>query len=488
MGMNRASLQVFALGFPGLLLFAVVSPAGTFGEANISPPNQIDWIGHPNAYMGQNGTIGITVCADLAFPNSQEMLAPLGRVVATWNAMSPTNNNLNPSSTVPADHFDFESAALHELGHCALALGHTNEPLLGLFTSGFTEATPGANGIENQNNGFDGIQGSSDDQRGDDVNLHWYRIEDNNPFTIGTIVDSSTYSRSLSDLPNTSGHDKFVQNANKSVGMEFFSLPNARATMFTSRSRGEEQRTLGFDDVATVRYGMSGLDEMQGTADDYTIQLDLIGKIATCQVLVRFETPIVKPGDDPPPAQCASSPVKITTNHYRLGSMAVIRFNPDVLWHFGDSPDLTIAISDETPLVPPGATLVYTVEVENVGQIAPSGPAEVTTSVPEHTTFDAMGSAPGWSCSGNTAGSPCVMTVVLPSGQPAQAFAFSVVVDDPFPPDGVEIAISGQVTASGGDAHPDDNFAMETTPVGTIEVFEDGFESGDVCQWSDVIP
>ena len=154
MAVKRSALPAIVGGLGSLS--AAICLAGTFGLSTGDPPNRIDWIVHPNDYMGLGGTVFVTVCADPSSPFSQEMLAPLSRAVATWNAMAPTNDNLSPASEVPPDRFDFESGVLHELGHCALGLGHINEPLAGLFTSGFTEATPGPNLFEDQNNGLDG--------------------------------------------------------------------------------------------------------------------------------------------------------------------------------------------------------------------------------------------------------------------------------------------------------------------------------------------
>ena len=46
----------------------------------------------------------------------------------------------------------------------------------------------------------------------------------------------------------------------------------------------EDQRQLGHDDVATLRLGMAGVDEIQGTTDDYTINVEWIGVASSCDV------------------------------------------------------------------------------------------------------------------------------------------------------------------------------------------------------------
>ncbi len=377
---------------------------GSFTGTTDDPPNRVGWIVHPNGYSGSGGVVDVTVCIDPNSPFAQEMVAPLKRAIDRWNGLVPTNENLNPNTTVPVDQHDFESAVLHELGHCT-GRGHINQPIAGIITSGYTEATFGPNGVQNFNNGPDGIQGSSDDDRGDDINVLWFRKADNDPFLIGATVDSTTYSRDIADLP--AGDDQeFAQNANNSVGANIFGLPNAKSVMFTTLAPQEERRHLGTDDVATVRYGQSGLDEMQGTGDDYTVNLAFLGKVLPCQITVRFE--------DTVPAvlgRCGVSYVLIAGDHYQLSSKSVVQMDPDlVTWHFGDSPNLTISVTDGDVTAQPGDTVVYTVEVANIGQIDPTGTVEVVTTIPANTTFDAGMSAPEWDCMGSTmAGTPCLI-------------------------------------------------------------------------------
>ncbi len=104
----------------------------------------------------------------------------------------------------------------------------------------------------------DGISGSSDDIRDDDDNLHWFRKSNNNPFTIAATVDASTYSRNLGDLPG--GHS-FAANADRTVGTLLGAVANTEAVMQQGTYIDEAQRTLGHDDVATLRYAMSGINE-----------------------------------------------------------------------------------------------------------------------------------------------------------------------------------------------------------------------------------
>src|SRR6185436_16298500 len=119
----------------------------------------------------------------------------------------------------------------------------------------------------------DNVIGSSDDNRGDDVNLHWFRKSNDDPFTIASTVDQTTYSRNVLDLPF--GHN-FTANADRTVAT-LLGHPNTEAVMQRGAFYDENQRSLTADDVATLRLGMSGLDMTAGTADDYTISLVYAG-------------------------------------------------------------------------------------------------------------------------------------------------------------------------------------------------------------------
>jgi hypothetical protein len=51
----------------------------------------------------------------------------------------------------------------------------------------------------------------------------------------------------------------------------------------------EAQRTLGHDDVAQLRIAMSGYDEIQGTSDDYTLNVTYVGLTTSCDIVIDFD-------------------------------------------------------------------------------------------------------------------------------------------------------------------------------------------------------
>ena len=189
-----ASVVLTRRAYSGAYIFA--------GEAN-----GVNIITHPLGYTGTGGALSITVGIDPTSANAASMAISVQNIVNTFNALVATTGNLvsGVSNNIPAGQIDFESVALHELGHC-LGLAHVNaasESGLGGSDQNYTKATDGANNAFDLGSGADGFKGSSDDARGDDVNLHWFRTSNNNPFTIAGTVDASTYARDTASLPAT---------------------------------------------------------------------------------------------------------------------------------------------------------------------------------------------------------------------------------------------------------------------------------------------
>jgi len=297
--------------------------AGAFIFASDGSP---DVITHPSGYTGDGGSLVVSVCINPASANAAAMVPTVQNVVATFNAQLPTLDNLRSGSSnnIPSNHIDFESVALHEVGHC-LGMAHPNaatESGLPSNQRDYTRAGRGPNLAFNLNAGPDGIIGSHDDLRGDDVNLHWFRRSNNDPFTIAPVVDVDTYGRDLASLP--SGH-AFAANPGRDVAAGL-GIASTEAVMQQLTYIDEAQRTLGHDDVATLRLAMAGLDRVAATSDDYTLSLAYAGLTTACDITINFSTATSL-------AQCGTTATYFNTNHLRITSASVL-FNPNFNWFF----------------------------------------------------------------------------------------------------------------------------------------------------------
>ncbi|MEM8758685.1 MAG: VPLPA-CTERM sorting domain-containing protein [Planctomycetota bacterium] len=175
------------------------------------------------------------------------------------------------------------------MGH-ALGLGHSNlasESGLSGRAANFTDSAPGPDGGLNLDDGADNIVGSADDQRGDDVNLNYFRIGSNDPVdpVLPERIDSTTYSRDLSLLP---AGDSFSANGDRDVAAAL-GYANTESVMQQGSFFGEVQRTLTADDIAGVRYAQSGIDHLAGTSDDYVFDLQFIGLVDDADILIDFD-------------------------------------------------------------------------------------------------------------------------------------------------------------------------------------------------------
>lgn len=281
------------------LLFSSQLQSGTFifaGEGN-----GVDIVTHPAGYQpGSTSSLEVKVCIDPTGTETTKLEVSVKNIVSTFNKFEAVQQNITSENDVPFSDLDWESVVLHEVGHC-LGLGHPNlgyqvEVIDGVNVivvdnenSNYTSTTKGADGVFDLNAGSDTIKGSSDDQRDDDVNLLWFNKNINNPFVGTPPYDSTTYSRNLNDLPN--GHN-FVANADRTVG-NALGFPNSEAVMQQGTFNNEAQRELGVDDVATLRLGMSGVDMIAGTTDDYTFKLSYggISNDPSCNINIKhFDT------------------------------------------------------------------------------------------------------------------------------------------------------------------------------------------------------
>ncbi len=283
--------------------------------------NNPDLITHVSGYDGTGGNLNITVGIDQTSVNAVAAQVSVANAVTTWNRLNVTTNNLQ-FGQIGASEIDFESVLLHELGH-ALGLAHPN---IGGSGPGqeFTQACAGFNGVHDLNAGADGIAGSSDDIRGDDVNFNYFQIGVNNPFAaLPSVIDSTTFSNDLADLP--SGHT-FSANGSRDVAAAL-GLANTESVLQQGTFAGETQRTLAAPDVVGILLAASGLDEIQGTADDYTYTLEFVGLTDGADILIDFDN------DQTGFAVAQSGGRLLDVNHAAVTTSDIF-FNSNVNWFF----------------------------------------------------------------------------------------------------------------------------------------------------------
>jgi len=351
------------------LLLIWVSPslaqAGTFVFADEANPDSIT---HPIGYVGVGGPRMLSVCLRTAtLPtgvSATQVENTVLKAVATWNAQRVAVSNLgnNAANDIPAGQ-DFESVLLHEMGHC-LGLAHPNhasESALAAPLDEGTKSTDGINNVFNQAAGVDAIHGSADDVRGDDGNLYWYRDASNDPLAFPATIDASTF-RLSGGLP---AGQLFARNGDRDV-LNAMGVANTESVMQQGQFSDEAQRRLTAEDLSTIRLGAAGLDEIQGTLDDYTIQLNYVGQISTCDLTVEFGGTGF--------ASCAVAGQGIIPDHVRISS-AQLMFSPTVTWFFSQAPNTTTTITADTPDPSmPGASYSVSASVA-VNTAAPVGPA-----------------------------------------------------------------------------------------------------------------
>ncbi|MEL7500103.1 MAG: M66 family metalloprotease [Planctomycetota bacterium] len=296
--------------------------------------NGLDLIAHPIGYNGTGGTLTVTVGIDPTSVNAADMVISTQNVVNTWNAKQATIGNI--SFGLPDGDFDFESVLLHEVGH-SIGLGHVNLGSQAGVSGSNTDFSYSSNGADNSftfNAGVDGVIGSSDDIRGDDDNLNYFNSL-NDPFVLDPsgVIDSTTYSRDLADLPG--GHT-YAANSSRDVAA-LLGYGQTEGVMQQGTFNNEIQRALAASDVAGVRYAESGIDEIAGTADDYELVLEYV----TWDGLVPSRPDIVIDFDASQTgfAVSQSGGTFIGSGHIAITSNSVF-FNPNFNWHF--NPVLTV--------------------------------------------------------------------------------------------------------------------------------------------------
>lgn len=285
---------------------------------------------HGMGYNGTGGNLTVTVGIDPTSMFAAQMAISVQNVVNTWNGLQATTNNFQ-QGLIASNQFDFESVMLHEMGH-SLGLSHPNlasESFLNGADRNYTKSTKGANNVFDINAGADGVIGSRDDIRGDDVNLNYFRIADNDPFATNLgVVDSTTYSRDIADLPVG---DSFAVNADRDVA-NLMGYGNTESVMQQGTFAGETQRTLAADDVAGILYARSGIDEIAGTLDDYSITLDFVGNMLGADIMIDFDN------NQTGFAVSQSSGSFIAQDHVAITQSSIF-FNTGFNWFFNDQPN-----------------------------------------------------------------------------------------------------------------------------------------------------
>lgn len=262
--------------------------AGTFIQ---SETLGADLVTHPQGYSGSGAALNIDVCIVTGSPNQSAIEVAVRNTVDRYNLLVPTiaNVRLAPDNELAVNEVDFESVFLHELGHC-IGLEHPN--LGDLLMGGgpdanHTRSLPGLDLAYDLDDGVDNIIGSGDDLRDDDVNLHWFFIGSNDPFSLAAEPDGSTFSRNLIDLPMA---DNYPANGDRTVST-IFGLPETEVVMQQGAILAEDQRSLAADDVATLQFARTGVDRISGNADDYSVNLNFIldGDDPECDLFVEFD-------------------------------------------------------------------------------------------------------------------------------------------------------------------------------------------------------
>lgn len=318
------------------LLIALPVKSGVFQFAG--DERGADIVAHPAGYDGKGQMLVVTVGIVPSSLHAEEMVIPVQNVINTWNQLKPTVGNVKQAQ-IPTRAFDFESIALHELGHC-IGLAHPNLATESGITDdndkNFTKSTRGANNRFDLDAGADGVIGSGDDLRGDDVNLHWFAKVTNNPFILPDIIDKTTYSRDIDDLPPG---DVYVANGDRLVS-DLFGVSGTEAVMQQGIISGETRRTLAADDVATIRLAMSGLDMIAGTEDDYQLTLQYVGFTETADIVFDFD-------DESNFAACQIRGTFLQQNkNHIIINRARISFNSDFTWYFNDQVTMLPGIID----------------------------------------------------------------------------------------------------------------------------------------------
>ena len=242
---------------------------------------------HPAGYDGTGGPVPVRICIG---PNSSTTLPPLIAAIEIWNGLVASTSNCEECFLLeePPPGIDappsMTTTLIHELGHCAMGLDEIN------WQATLTSFTNNQDAVS-VDDGADDVRGSRDDAPsplpGTRV-VHWFRIADNDPFVIdATVIDMDTYSRRIIDFPAGS---TWPESGNRGVGDHrgLTDTQSVISVMYGAIRTPTRYLGLTADDVNTVKYGMTGLDENAGTTDDYTIELIYEPDCSAANIEVRL--------------------------------------------------------------------------------------------------------------------------------------------------------------------------------------------------------
>lgn len=408
-----------------LALFTPLNSSFPFAFVFAGTTNGINIVTHPIGYTGAGGTITVTVGIDPTSAFAADMVISTQNVIDKFNNAISTTNNIDFSVISPTQ-VDFESVLLHEMGH-SLGLAHCNlatESGLTGADRNYTKSTPGPDGVYGLNPGPDGIIGSADDIRGDDINLNYFKTADNDPFSIDAIVDQTTYSRDISNLPLGSSYST---NPDRDVSA-LLGAPNTEGVMQQGTFSSETQRSLTADDVAGIKYAMSGIDEISGTADDYNLVLTYAGLTDSADIVIDFDN------SEASFAISSSGASFISTDHLRITNNNIY-FNTGYNWFFNDVPSSSPQPPDVlcvpyTAVLSPSGTVTIAASDVDGGTSDPNGDPFTLSVFPSTFTCSEIGENTVTLTATDLDGSSsCTTTVtIIDSGNPLEAICQDITV------------------------------------------------------------
>lgn len=446
-------------------------------------------------FNNSNPAPSVTVCLDPgAQPLTGNPVQSIRNAIATYNRLAAVQGNVDDAAGagVPASRPDFESVFLHELGHC-IGMDHSalgpSEVGCSLGGGGTCASHPtvfatmsddGGNNTWNLTPGADGMRGSRDDNRGDDVNLHWYRRGVNNPFEMPpTVVDRTTYAVTTNYLPGT--HTAVETSTSHSPcgnpTANTASLPGRVAStqnaMFPVLCLNNVIRELAPDDVTTLRIARAGGDGTQGTGDDYVPTLNYVGLTTNCDVRVRFSGGGF--------GVCEASATTHANNNYRLGQNTITLGQTNAInWFFNqtdttvvDTADLALSLTATPVPAPLGQELAYNVAVRNNGPNTATQ-LQMVQTLPPGTELENAGGA-GWTCDAGAATVTCIRAS-LDSGANS---SITVRITVPLDYDGAPtLSSQASVSTAVQDPNTGNNGASVVVPVDFVldRIFASSFE------------